>query len=91
MALLLPLPLVLVIGSVLRDRQGWASTPSGEARPVPVLSHEERLSRLTYQRACGKPEDCDPKGLDVCAPGYYCTRRTKRGPHLCEPDYWPKL
>jgi hypothetical protein len=58
-ALLLPLPLVLVMGSVLRDRQGWASTPSGEARTVPVLSHEERLSRLTYQRECGKPEDCE--------------------------------
>ncbi|MFP2929425.1 hypothetical protein ACLESO_30355 [Pyxidicoccus sp. 3LG] len=33
---------------------------------------------------------CDPDGPNTCARGYHCTRRTKRSPYLCEPDYWPK-
>jgi hypothetical protein len=33
---------------------------------------------------------CDPNGPETCAPGFHCTRRTRRSPSLCEPDFWPK-
>ncbi|MFP2910415.1 hypothetical protein ACLESD_36335 [Pyxidicoccus sp. 3LFB2] len=75
-ALLLPLPLVLVMGSVLRDRRERTATPPGAVRTVPVLSHEERMVRLTYHHECQKPEDCEaPLACfsDTHQRSHYCT------------------
>jgi len=34
-------------------------------------------------------QPCDPQGPNPCAKGYHCTRRSRRLPYTCQPDYLP--
>ena len=53
--LLLPLPLVLVLVAAQQEAR-----PSRAPTNVsPVLTHEERMQRTTYQRHCEKSSDCE--------------------------------
>jgi hypothetical protein len=73
-ALLLPVPLVLLMGSVLHPRLP-SSTPEG-LRVSPVLEFEERMRRVTYRRHCQHASECEaPLGclLDVRIGTHYCT------------------
>lgn len=56
---LLPLPLLLVLGTAMRWTHGPGASP-GEAGVSPVLSKEERQALTTYQRSCRKREECEP-------------------------------
>ncbi len=57
LGLLLPVPLLLLMKDVT---QVWpkASSPGGR-RVSPVLSFDERMNRVTYQRECQKRSDCE--------------------------------
>jgi hypothetical protein len=56
--LLLPLPLVLLLGAVLRPEVP-ASGPGG--KPIsPMLDTEERTRLSTYRRECGLSAECEP-------------------------------
>jgi hypothetical protein len=57
-ALLLPLPMVLVLGIALQGSEQTGSP--GREQVSPMLSHEERLSLKTYLRDCSKSEECEP-------------------------------
>lgn len=73
-AILLPIPLVMLLGGVMQPAL-WRQ-PSKERRVSPVLGFEERLSRATYQRACQRSSDCEaPLGCfsDSRVRGRYCT------------------
>jgi hypothetical protein len=56
--LLLPLPLVLLLGSVMHQKPGVQNSQGG--RVSPVLDVEERMRRVTYRRACQSSSDCEP-------------------------------
>jgi hypothetical protein len=56
--LLLPLPLVLVVASIISSRHHPRT--SEHARFSPVLSAEERLQLPTYHRKCLHSTDCEP-------------------------------
>lgn len=72
--LLLAAPLVVLI-----VHTGWhrlQDKPLGELEISPVLSFEERLKRVTYQRECGKQKPCEPPLGCLPYPGLfkaYCT------------------
>jgi hypothetical protein len=56
--LLLPLPLILLLGSLLRP--DWEEPGPEGVRVSPVLSTEERLRLSTYRRDCGLSSECEP-------------------------------
>lgn len=58
LGLLLPLPLLLVLGSVLYGSHGPATV--GALQVSPMLSKEDRRALTTFQRACRKREQCEP-------------------------------
>ena len=71
---LLPLPLVLLLGGLLRLHVPVES-PSGE-RVSPMLTGEQRLRLVTYGRACGPGKECEqPLGclFDVRYSRPYCS------------------
>lgn len=55
---LLPLPLLLLLGPLLRPESGPAE-PAGE-RISPMLDSEQRERLLTYKRPCESGAECDP-------------------------------
>jgi len=72
--LLLPVPLILVLSSVLFPRP--QPRPHEDARFSPVLTEEHRWSLQTYLRDCKKTADCDPPLgclLDTRVHRFYCT------------------
>lgn len=72
-ASLLPVPLLLVMGSVLT---GVRAPPAEDTRVSPMLSFEERMQRVTYHRHCQKPSDCEPPMgclMDARVFTHYCT------------------
>jgi hypothetical protein len=56
--LLLPVPLVLLLGIVVQPRS-IPQPPSGRSIS-PVLGAEERLRLLTYRRSCAMSSECEP-------------------------------
>lgn len=59
LVVLLPLPLVLVMGGAwLRAHQHRTIIPP-DARIVPILSPDEARGLLTYRRSCAVDEDCE--------------------------------
>jgi len=56
--LLLAAPLVVIIVYMVWHRP--QDEPLGELEISPVLSFEERLKLVTYQRECGKQNKCEP-------------------------------
>jgi len=54
---LLVIPWVLLLRGLMPGRQ---HSPTGELNVSPMLSHEERLTRVTYLRSCSRSEECDP-------------------------------
>jgi hypothetical protein len=72
--LLLPVPLLLLLGSVTQAKLQQRSPE--EARVSPVLSFEERMRRVTYERDCKRGSDCEPPLAclsDVRLRTRYCT------------------
>ena len=72
--LLLPVPLVLLLGGALYPGP-WSGTPGGR-RLSPVLDVEERTRRLTYHRYCQQSTECEsPLGCfaDLRVLTHYCT------------------
>jgi len=72
--LLLPVPLILVLTSVLFPRP--QPQPQEDPRFSPMLTEEERLSLQTYRRDCRKSTDCEPPLgclLDTRIVRAYCT------------------
>ncbi|SES84266.1 hypothetical protein SAMN05443639_101401 [Stigmatella erecta] len=55
---LLPLPLVLLLGGLLK-LEVPVNAPAG-MRVSPMLTSEQRLSLVTYGRACGPGKACEP-------------------------------
>ncbi len=61
-------PLAILLGLLLSAPLAWllhgavsGTRPGAPApRTIPMLALEERRSLLTYERACQKPEDCEP-------------------------------
>jgi hypothetical protein len=71
---LLPLPLVLLLGGLLRPEVP-AAAPAG-VRISPMLTDEQRLRLMTYGRHCGPGAECEPPLgclFDVRYPRSYCT------------------
>jgi Cys-rich repeat protein len=56
---LLPLPLVLLLGSLLQPQIGPAA-PTG-MRISPLLDTEQRTRLMTYGRPCRSSDECDPQ------------------------------
>jgi hypothetical protein len=74
MGLLLPVPLLLLFGSV--PQVGPEALPPQRWRVSPVLGFEERMRRVTYERECRKGSDCEePLGClrDRRTRRRYCT------------------
>jgi hypothetical protein len=71
--LLLPVPLVLLLGSVLLPSPP-APHPAG-ARVSPVLDTEERRRLVTYRRHCLNSSECEPP--------LGCLFHTRAGTHVC--------
>jgi len=72
--LLLPVPLILVLTSVLFPRP--QPQRQEDPRLSPMLTEEERLQLPTYRRDCRKKTDCDPPLgclLDTRIMRAYCT------------------
>ena len=72
--LLLPVPLLLLLGSATHPRL-WGDSPGGR-RISPVLNTEERTRRLTYRRYCQQSSECEsPLGCfaDLRILTHYCT------------------
>lgn len=72
--LLLPLPLVLLLGGVMQPR--LPTSHAGGRRISPVLGFEERLNLQTYHRDCMRRSDCEPPLgclLDGRSRAQYCT------------------
>ncbi len=72
--LLLPLPLLLLLGSRLLPAPQEAGAQG--ARVSPVLDVEERTRRVTYHRSCRHSSECEaPLGclFDLRAGTPYCT------------------
>lgn len=55
---LLPLPLVLLFGGLLRPEV--QREPSTGGRISPVLDSDQRARMMTYRRSCGVSSDCEP-------------------------------
>lgn len=73
--LLLPLPMVLLLGSILRPGASAVELVHGR-RVSPVLTSEERARRQTYHRDCALSSDCEPPLgclLDTRAGAQYCS------------------
>lgn len=74
MGVLLPIPLVLLLGLLLRPE---VSHPAPGSRPVsPVLSAQERMRLTTYGQSCGTHSECEPPLgclLEARAYRQYCT------------------
>ena len=56
-SVLLPVPLIFLLGSLLRP--ALPEVGSGGRRISPVLTPEERAKLLTYRRSCGAGEPCE--------------------------------
>lgn len=72
--LLLPVPLVLLLGGFMHPGL-WSGTPGGR-RISPVLDVEERTRRLTYRRYCQLSTECEPPlgcFADLRILTHYCT------------------
>ncbi|WNG40922.1 hypothetical protein F0U61_49925 [Archangium violaceum] len=72
LGLLLTLPLVWLLYIAMLKQ----STGVPVAQPVPMLSHEERRSLLTYERDCDSNSDCEPPlqcFFSTRAMSRYCT------------------
>jgi hypothetical protein len=72
-SLLLPMPLVLLLGSVMQPAHPEVS-PGGK-RISPVLTSEERAQLMTYHRDCGAGVSCEPP--------LGCIVEIRAGLHLC--------
>jgi hypothetical protein len=71
---LLAVPLILVLGMMLRPR--WPEAGPGVHRISPVLTAEERMRLSTYHRDCGSGQACEPPlgcVTDVRIRAQYCT------------------
>ncbi len=71
---LLPVPLLLLIGSVRHE--GPRALAPEDPRVSPMLSFEERMNRVTYHSHCAKPADCEPPMGCLADPritSHYCT------------------
>jgi hypothetical protein len=82
--LLLPMPLVLLLSSVMHPSPQGASP--GARRTSPVLDTEERTRRLTYLRHCSLSSDCEsPLGClsDTRIMDQYCTDSRCRTDQEC--------
>ncbi|XXF78128.1 hypothetical protein P2318_34555 [Myxococcaceae bacterium GXIMD 01537] len=55
-AVLLPMPLMLLLGQVMYPRVHEAGAP----RVSPILDLEQRTSRVTYRRDCSRSSECEP-------------------------------
>jgi len=72
--LLLPVPLVLLLGGAMYPWL-WGGSPEGR-RISPVLDIEERTRRLTYRRYCQQSSECEPPlgcFADPRVMTHYCT------------------
>lgn len=87
LGMLLPLPLVLLLGSVMYP--GLRANGPEAARFSPVLDGEERARRVTYRRECARKEDCEPPLgclLDASRGRRYCTDSQCRTNEECRED-----
>jgi hypothetical protein len=55
---LVPLPLVLLLGGLLRSQVQWEAPT--EVRISPILDMEQRMQLMTYWRHCGPSAECEP-------------------------------